>query len=311
MQALPTRAFHHPTGPKSPVRGGLGLQFKTETMSQKETARAHFRNVLSKLDVSRRVSFKIYVKEPQVNSLGGINFYSPIEGKVVDQSDGFTTVKVSMSEYTVVQTDLLNQPVEVDSKIALSFYKLRRFDGSAADGSEDAAIGGCRTISLTGAKTFFPVNWEGRYLGINEKFEDAYQVIQNPYLRTMIQQMEGMPMADGLRCPVNVLTDANPKDLTFVDPTEADSALVAPGLRVHVATQKFVGDVSVEYDRGSDTYRVILEADHDGERTVVDNVHFNEVGQCLLECIDDGLWQKAKVTLIKAAPKKRKAAVAA
>ncbi|MDP3522280.1 MAG: hypothetical protein Q8S02_16840 [Hydrogenophaga sp.] len=280
-------------------------------MSQKEIARAHFRNVLTKLEVSRRVSFKIYVQEPQVNSLGGINFYSPIEGKVVDQSDGFTTIKVSMSEYTVVQTDLLSQPVEVESKVALSFYKLHRFDGSAADGSEDAAIGGCRTISLTGAKTYFPVKWEGRYVGINEKFEDTYQVIQNPYLRTLIQQMEDMPMADGLRSPVNVLTDANPKDLTFIDPTEEDSALVAPGLRVHVATKKFEGDVTVEYDRGSDTYRVILEADQDDERTVVDNVHFNEVGQCLLECIDDGQWQQAKVTLIKAAPKKRKVAVAA
>lgn len=50
---------------------------------------------------------------------------------------------------------------------------------------------------------------------------------------------------------------------------------------------------------------MILEPRDSLERIIIDDVHFNELGNVLVESTDDGEWLKAKVTVLKAAPKKK------
>ena len=253
----------------------------------------------------RTFKFVTYTGETSHNQLGGVSYLLPAEGKVVEQGEDFTLIKTGPSSFTIVVSKLLSEPVALEDKVAVSFYKLRRFDGTAADGSEDSSVDGCRTVMITGVETRFPANWEGRYLGINERFGASYTAIQNPYLRDMITQMEREKVDGGLRCTVNILVDAGATNLSFTDPVEEESVTTPPGMAVQIANSKFTGSVFVGYDRGADTYFIDLTAGEGGDSRRIDDVHFNELGERLIEAIDDREWLKAKVVITKKAPKKK------
>lgn len=281
-------------------------------MSLKDIARDWVKNVISNHVGKniRRYEWTTYVGELRHNMLGAVAYLLPIEGTVVDANEQFTLVKISANKFSVILTTLLSEPVAIGSKIAVKFYNLRRFDGSLADGSEDPSIDGCRTVMLTGSETLFPVKWEDRYLGVNEKFKDAYRDIQNPYLRDLITQMEKIPVNGGMRRIVNVLVDAGAKDLDFVDPPEEKSADTPPAVLATVATKKFMGRVEILFDRASDTYGLRLTPADGGEPHEVSDVHFDELGDALQVAVDDETWMHAKVTVLKAAPKPKAAAAA-
>lgn len=279
-------------------------------MTLKEIAKAWTMSVASAHLGSniRKYAMGFYLGDAHssTNTYGGISFPTPCSGTVVDMNDQFTLVKTKPSEFRTIANRLLSTPVQVGDKIAVKFYQLKRFDGTAADGMDDAAVGRVHSFSLSGAETKFPVKWADRYLGINEKFAGKYQEIHNPYLRDLIQQMENIPVNGGLRRVVNVLIDAQARDLRFNDPTEERSCEDPPAIRVHVSSTKFSGGVEIAYDRAADTYRITLTSNLQGtEPIVLEDVYFDDLGPVLEERIDDGEWLKAKVTLLKAAPKKR------
>lgn len=282
-------------------------------MSLKDTARDWVKSVISTHLGSniRRYEWTTYVGELRHNMLGAVAYQLPIEGTVVDANDQFTLVKISANKFSVILSALLSEPVAIGSKIAVKFYNLRRFDGSLADGSEDASVDGCRSFTLTGTETMFPVQWEDRYLGINEKFKGTYREIQNPYLRDLITQMEKIPVNGGMRHIVNVLVDAGAKDLDFVDPPEEKSGEIAPAILATVATRKFEGRVEIAYDRGSDTYEIRLTPANGGDADDMTGIHFDELGDALQLAIDDETWMQAKVTLLKAARKPKAATTTA
>ena len=290
-------------------------------MSLKDTAKTWLRTVApAHLGANiRRYTFSTYVGEAATNMLGGIGYLRPQEGKVVEIGDQFTLIKVSANSFCIVLNSLLSSPVDVGDKIRAVFYELRRFNGSLADGSED----GGGSITLTGTQTRFPVRWEGRDLCIDEKFEASYRTIQNPYLQDLIAQMESFKVNDGYRRAVNVLVDANAKNLDFVDPPEEETFSKPPAIKASVATTQFVGEVEIFYARGCDTYGIHLRPTPEdqlaaplvpgsqaerhmrhGPFSMVD-ICFDELGDALQVAIDDEGWLKAKVTILKPAPKKR------
>lgn len=281
-------------------------------MSLKDVARDWVKSVIDRHVGSniRRYEWTTYVGELRHNMLGAVAYLLPIEGTVVDANEQFTLVKISANKFSVILTALLSERVAVGSKIAVRFYNLRRFDGSLADGSEDPSVDGCRTVMLTGTKTLFPVKWEDRYLGVNEKFKDGYREIQNPYLRDLITQMEKIPVNGGMRRIVNVLVDAGAKDLDFVDPPEGKSADTPPAVLATVATKKFVGRVEILFDRASDTYGLRLTPADGGEPHEVSDVHFDELGDALQVAVDDETWMQAKITVLKASRKPKATATA-
>lgn len=294
-------------------------------MSLKDIAREWVRSVAANYlgRNIRRYTFSTYVGEISHNSLGGLNYLRPQEGTVADVSDQFTLLKVSANSFCVILNSLLSQPVNAGAKVRIEGYQLRRFDGLLADGSEDPASEGVKSITLTGTQTMFPVNWEGRYLCINERFAAGYRQIQNPYLRDLIKQCETIPVNGGLRRIVNILVDANGRDLDFVDPPEEQGALVAPAIKVNVATKTFVGLVEVFYNRPDDMYGIrltptpleqlqVAPAAGSGAELnmrlgpmLIEDITFDELGDALLVAIDDEKWAQAKVTVLKPAPKKR------
>lgn len=253
----------------------------------------------------------------------GLSYFQPIEGKVVDANEKFTLVKTGSKSFHVILNELLTREVRVGDKVAVRFYQPRRFDGLAADGSEDPSENGLRTIQITGVATQFPVRWEGRHVRASEALQQHYQEITNPYLRDMITQMEQMPVNGGMRKVINVLIDANASKLEFVD--TPDSCSPPPAVRTLVSSKRFVGTVEIYYDRGTDTYAIRLtpmvgtpcagteslgELNGDANSHVIDDVHFDELGERLMDAIDDGSWQRARVTVLKPAPKAKAAAAA-
>jgi hypothetical protein len=262
----------------------------------------------------RRYKFKIWVAGVNHNSLGGVITLAPLEGKVAEVGDEYTLIKQGPSEVCVVRTDLLDTNVSVGDKIACKFFELRRFDGKLSNGSQDDDGSGCISFMLTGAKTYLPVMWDGRYTSYKAFVTDGWSRIENPYLRDLVTQIESIPAPDGFRTGADILVNANAKNLRFVDPAEDQSANEDarkwPSILCDVATAKFTGELALRYDRGADTFQFDL-TDLQGNQTVREEIHFNEVVSTLLEFIDDGSWNKVQVTLLKKAPKARAASAQA
>jgi len=259
----------------------------------------------------RKYKWSSFTGEVAHNSLGGVSFGADAQGKVVEQKEGWTLVKLSASTFKVLRTELLSQEVAIGDTIDMKFYKLRRFDGSPADGSDDPAVDGCRSFMLTGAKTKFPVAGEDRYLEHSFPRGIELPVVSNPYLLDMLRQMEETAVNNGMRRTINVLVDAGAKNLAFIDPPEEDSCRIAPGISMDISSTKFKGQLIVKYDRGADTYVVELTDYQFGETQTITDVHFPELGSVLLDAIDDGRWLKPTITITKAAAKPKKAALPA
>jgi len=256
----------------------------------------------------RRYTIEVHVNEVRYNALGDIGGHTAQEGKVVEIGPDFTVVKRSNNSFGIIDNGLLAVPVQVGDKIRYQGYNKRRFDGTLADGSEDPAEGGARTFMLTGVKTYFPVKWDGRYLGVNEKFADTYTEISNPYLRDLITQMETASVNEGRRAVVNVLVDAGATNLRFNDSSEDDIISDPPAIHCDVANDRFKGHVEVNYDRGMDYYRLVLTRAEDGHVERIEDIDVFSLGQVLIDAIDDGNWLKVRVTVLQPAAKSRKTA---
>lgn len=277
-------------------------------MNLKESALDWVRSVAGKHVGSniRRFNISTYLGTPNANALGYTSYLGPQEGKVVEVGEQFTLVKLSPTNFLAVLNALLTVSVAAGDKVRIEGYQLRRFDGSLSDGSDDAAVNGSRSIVLGGASTQFPARWPGRYLGINEKFSNAYPEIINPYLRDMIKQMEDMPIDGGRRKVINCLIDAGASAPVFVDPPIEETGEIAPAIRVNVATQKFAGMVEIFYSRADDLYGIRLQSDALENARVLDDITFESLGEALQDAIDDGAWRLARVTVLSK-PKGRKA----
>ena len=290
-----------------PGWAGLGLHFSIK-MNLKETALDWVRSVVGRHIASnvRRFNISTYLGIPNTNALGYTAYLGPQEGKVVEVGEQFTLFKLSATKFLAVLNSLLTEAASVGDKVRVEGYQLRRFDGSLADGSEDPVVNGCRTLVLGGASSLFPAKWPGRFLGINEKFADAYKEIINPYLQDMIKQLEELPIDGGRRRVINCLIDAGASAPVFVDPSVDKTGEVAPAIRVTVATRKFAGSVELFYSRADDMYSIRLHSDATGSETVLDDITFEVLGEALQDAIDDGAWQLARVTVV-ARPKASKA----
>lgn len=278
-------------------------------MNLKETARDWARTVVGRHIGRniRRYDLATYVGVAGHNMMGYMAYLGPQEGNVVEVGEQFSLVKTSSNKFLAILNTLLTQPLVVGEKVRVAGYQLRRFDGTLADGSEDAAnADGCRSMVIGGAETQFPVKWQGRYLGINERFSDSYREIVNPHLQMLIKQLEDMPLDGGFRKVVNCLVDAGGKGLDFVDPPLEETGTTPPAIRVNVATSKFTGVVEIFYQSCGDQYGIRLcRESSGGADTVLDNIGFEELGEVLQDAIDDGRWRLARVTVLrraKAAP---------
>ena len=252
---------------------------------------------------TRRYTAATYVGVAGHTMLGAMAYLGPQEGNVVEVGEQYSLVKVSPNKFLIVLNTLLTQPLIVSEKVRVAGYQLRRFDGTLADGMDDAAdANGILSCVSSGAQTQFPVKWPGRYLGINEKFEASYPEIRNQHLQVLIKQLEDMPLDGGIRLAVNCLVDAGGNGLDFVDPPLEKSATMHPAVRVNVATRKFTGTVEIFYKCIGDLYGIRLRGQGSSETdTVIDDIGVDELGEALQDAIDDGRWRLAHVTVLRRA----------
>lgn len=246
---------------------------------------------------ARRYTFKIMTGEIQTSSLGFQVDMAPAEGKVVAENDKWLLIKVGRIEFFVASKDLLQSIPEIGSTVLITPYHRRRFDGKEV-GAPDVTESGngfrCQSFRLGDDNSRIPLDKDQ---------------LQSSFLRDMVNQIEKLPVGDGVRNIGNALVDAggaNPGLSGYKDPSDHDAAVVPPSIGFNIDTQKFKGALVVEYDRSMDYYNVLL-LDNGEEVKRVENVDFTTLGAVVIDLVDDGLWKIATVEILKKAPKKKAA----
>ncbi|WP_036998003.1 hypothetical protein [Pseudomonas chlororaphis] len=235
-----------------------------------------------------RFTFNIYDGLPQPSMLGFRLDPKPFEGKVVASNDEAIVVKTGRTTFAVLNRSLVTQEPAEGSKVRVTPYARYRFDGLRADTPEEKVSHDAdgtpyvtHTYVLGSAPAKLPV-----------------AMPKCPELADLIEQLEKLPAPDGFRTITHLLVDARARDFSLVDPRPTDIIRTPPAISFVVDTEKFTGQVSVLYDRGSDVH--VVELRREGELVErLDEVHFDDLGSALERLIDDGRWRNICVEVLR------------
>ena len=270
--------------------------------SRKDEAREWARSVIGNHlpRTARKFSLAMYVGEASVSSTLGIRFdLHPAEGKVVELTLDWILLKIGRSaEFFVVARELVDVVPELGAVVRITPYARRGFDGCRLDAPREEAWGnGVRisTIHLGESRSVLPIDKD---------------TIQSPFLRDMIDQVEGLSARDGMRCLSQVLVDAGAclAPVEYVDPGDAYILATPPALKFRVRTAKHEGWIEIRYDRAADTYTVVLTDTDGGLVFEREGVYFDNLAEVVVGLIDDGRWRIATVEILKPAPRRALAA---
>ena len=232
----------------------------------------------------RSFKFSIFDGQPKVSTLGFHIDPKPFEGKVIATTDEAIVVKTGRAEFAVLDKTLVTEVPDEGAKVQVEPYVRRRFDGLRADTPEESTeftAGGqpytVKRLILGSAPAKLPI-----------------PAPQCPELQELVHQLEQLPAPDGFRRVTHLLVDAGARDFAWVDPLPKDIIATPPAIAFTVTTAKFLGRVTVLYERGLDHYAVELRRDSElVER--VDEVFFDALGETLERLIDDGNWRCIRV----------------
>ena len=248
----------------------------------------------------RSFKFNIFDGQPKVSTLGFHIDPKPFEGKVIATTDEAIVVKTGRAEFAVLDRTLVTEVPDEGAKVQVEPYVRRRFDGQRADTPEEqtefTADGQPYTVKR------FVLGSAPAKLPIPEP--------RCPELQELIQQMEQLPAPDGYRRITHLLVDAGARDFTWVDPKPSRIIETPPAISFTVSTAKFAGQVTILYQRGSDTYAVELCRD-DELVDRHDEVYFDMLGEVLERLIDDGRWRQIDVSILDAKAARKRQAVPA
>lgn len=244
----------------------------------------------------RGFKYRVFDDQPQQSTLGFAIDPTPFDGKVVAVTDTAIVIKLKPSEFAVLDPNLVTTTPSEGAKVHVRPYARRRFDGLRADTPEERI-----ERSLDG--TEFVVK---SYILGSAPAKLPIPEPKCPELRDLIQQLEELPAPDRLRRITHLLVDAGAKDFTWVDPVPSKIIETPPAISFSVATAKFVGRVTVLYDRAGDVY--VVELRH-GDDLVDrhDEVYFDSLGEVLERLIDDGSWRRIEVDILDTKAARRRA----
>ena len=192
----------------------------------------------------RSFKYRVFDDQPQSSTLGFVIDPQPFDGKVVAASEDAIVVKLKPSEFAVLDPNLVTTVPSEGTKVHVQPYARRRFDGLRADTPEE------RTEMMSDGT---PYTVKTHILGS----APAKLPIPEPQcleLGQLIEQLEEMPAPDGFRRITHMLVDAGARDFTWVDPKPSRIIETPPAISFTVSTAKFAGQVTILYQRGSDTY---------------------------------------------------------
>lgn len=258
----------------------------------------------------RRYHYRFCELLPSENAFGIRCDPQPFKGKVALIHNHFILIQEegSKNKFVIVDRAYLDKLPELGTKVEVIPYARRHFNGQRIDEPErevrtlaDGTEYVMTKMMLGGTTTELPLPL-------------SKEQIQCPELLALIEQLEQLPAPDGFRCISHLLVDAGAKEFTLNNPKAIDITNSPPGISFRVANAKFIGEVTIGYDRGADTYFiqlnpatlistqacVVREDSSLAETTAhesmkVTDVYFDELGLRLVELIDDGAWQVIKI----------------
>lgn len=271
----------------------------------REQASEWLRSVVSKYTPSnaRRYTQRICLALPQLNALGLMGDSTPAEGVLVEVSDGWALIKTGRADFMVVDQGIMESIPGVGSKVRVTPYSRRRFDGKSM---RDPFIsvdkdGNSKTCQIIGGHVLLPLdkaNPDAVYL------DHTKGDIRGEFLLDMITQVESMVTPDGMRTIAGCLVDAGCRveGFSYCDPADDNDLTTYPFLQFAIDNTRHTGFLQIAYDVGMDTYWVKLLNDRSEPVQVIDDVHCLELAEKVYGMIDDGVWRVAKVAVLKKAP---------
>lgn len=248
----------------------------------------------------REYRWAVYVAQRSNSSALGFQVdLKPAEGKIVDESEEYVLMKTSRTEFFVAAKESLSIVPEVGSVCRITPYARRLFDGTRLDAPIEENCGTYVTkIYHMGAyKSPLPIDKEKIACF---QFRDMINVIESE-------------RADSIRTISQVLIDAG----ALAEPIfcqdvidEEDIIDKPPTLRFAVCTSKHTGYVEIRYDRAGDCFTVLIL---NGDMTVLsctEQVYIaidgpSNIGQIIIDAVDDGAWKIAPVAILKKAPARK------
>ncbi len=265
-------------------------------MEFNEDARAWLRaNVANHVPNGTRQYFtNVITTNIGVNSLGLQVDRPAFEGKVIHCEPGvFGVVKTGRNRFVLVDAAVLAADLEVGSKVHVTPYQRRRFDGkSFLEPIEEKTLAGGVMV-----KTY--------HIG-DRVSEIPLPAPQCEYLQAMQDLLHRGNCTDGIRVISNMLVDFNAKNLAWQQAGKsAEGELLDPQFRFDCETSKFTGHVRIGLDRSEDAYYVEMhKIGMQGEHELVNScksVFFVDLAEVLETLLCDGQWKLCKVTVLKAA----------
>jgi hypothetical protein len=241
---------------------------------------------------TRHYEYKIYDDKSTLR-----NFIDPepFEGIVIDVNDAAILLKTSRTEFAAVDKALTNKQVSVGSKVLVTPYARRRFDGKRADTPKEEL---CRDSDGTER---IRRTWVLGDVTVRLPLPKA----RCAHLARLIQHLETLPAPDGFRKMSHLLVDAGAYDFSCVDPPEdGDVTRIPPAVCFHVSNLKFDGLVKVSCEPASEKYAVELHRDGSPSVRVAD-LDAPGIGRCLGELIDDGCWLQVRIEVLASKTKRR------
>ena len=224
----------------------------------------------------------------------GVSLRPAFEGKVIHCEPGvFGVVKTGRNRFVLVDAAVLAADLEVGSKVHVTPYQRRRFDGkSFLEPIEEKTQAGGVMV-----KTY--------HIG-DRVSEIPLPAPQCEYLQAMQDLLHRGNCTDGIRVISNMLVDFNAKNLAWQQAGKsAEGELLDPQFRFDCETSKFTGHVRIGLDRSEDAYYVEMhKIGMQGEHELVNScksVFFVDLAEVLETLLCDGQWKLCKVTVLKAA----------
>lgn len=232
----------------------------------------------------RKAKVLPYTRDPLIGTLGQFDL-KPQEGKVVELSNNWILLKTSLKEFFVAETELLEFIPEVGSKVIITPYARRRFDGMRLDDP----------ISSDGFGRVYHLTASVSHITTLPKSE-----FKTHYLQQLVEQLEVLPMRDGYRKISQAMIDYGALEGVEVDnPSDGEmSETFCPAIRFRVKTGMLDGWLQIKYLRWRDTYS--MQTLSDDKAVIMDNVddvYFDDLGERIAELVDDDTWLIAKVEI--------------
>lgn len=251
------------------------------------TARAWLReNVRSFVGKNSRVYQSEWISlRRHIGNFGQSLDMPAFTGVVVESNDPFSCVKTGINAFSLVDNAILPFPLVIGSKVEVTPYRRRRFDGSLL--TDPVPMQGGLLVTVFGASSS-PIP------GVTASTETG---------AALLDMLHRLKCPDGIRVFSNFLVDLHATNIAFIEPVD-DGQIV---FEFDCTSGKFVGRIAIAFDPVTDLFCLEMrKLNTDGNEDVqhkCENIDLHSLAEVATVLLDDGQWKKAQVKVLKRAPR--------